>query len=318
MKIPFTDIPTQNFTPGPYRVDEESQQKIREVVQGLLKDQIVVSVENHPDQFVSPIFLVINKDQSARAILNVKKMNQDFLKTRHFKMETLMRVLPLINKDEWFGSWDLRKGYYNVAVHPDFQKFFCFDLDGQRYMFKSLVMGISVAPYIFTKLMAALVQFARAAGIDVSFYIDDTLLRGHSSLKTWMNIRIFGMILQLAGFLLHEKKSVTEPTQQIKYLGFIICSVTMTVRLPEEKEQKLRSTVQQALTDAESETSWTVRSAAQLIGWLLAAIPAVKYGTGHFQSLENVKKWALADFENDYDADGVFWGPLQCKDLRWW
>ena len=224
-----------------------------------MNEEIVVPVEKTPDQFVSPLFLVVNSDQSFRAILNVKKMNKDFLKTRHFKMETLMRVLPLINRGDWFGSWDLRKGYYNVAVHPDYQKFFCFDLDGQRYMFKSLVMGISVAPYIFTKIMAALIHFARAAGIGVSFYIDDTLLRGPSQFVAWRDIRVFGMILQLPGFLLHRTKSVTEPTQQIKYLGFIICSVTMTVSLPEEKEGSLRSTIRQALIDGANNTSWTVR-----------------------------------------------------------
>ena len=34
--------------------------------------------------------------------------------------------------------------------------------------------------------------------------------------------------------------------------------------------------------------------------------------------MENVKKWALVDFDNDYDADAVYWGPQQCKDLFWW
>ena len=217
-------------------MDQNSQEKIRLLVQDLLTERIVVPVEKTPEQFVSPLFLVVNSDRSYRAILNVKKMNEDFLQTRHFKMETLMRVLPLINKGDWFGSWDLRKGYYNVAVHPDFQKFFCFDLDGQRFMFKSLVMGISVAPWIFTKIMAALVQFARSAGIQVSFYIDDTLIRAASYNQAWIDIRAFGKLLQQSGFFLHDKKSVIKPMQEITYLGFIINSRTMTICLPEAKE----------------------------------------------------------------------------------
>ena len=318
VELPFIELPSQAFVPRPYQVDEASQNKIRKLVEELLEQQIVVPVDNAPDQFVSPLFIVTNKDQSSRAILNVKKMNQDFLQTKHFKMETLLRVLPLIRKGDWFGSWDLRKGYYNVAVHPAFQKYFCFDLDGQRFMFKSLVMGISVAPFIFTKIMAALVQFARAAGIDVSFYIDDTLIRASLRLQAWTDIRAFGQLLQLAGFLLHESKSVTEPTQEIKYFGFFINSVSMTLRLPEEKEQKIRSAITTALQDAEQQCPWTIRKAAQLIGWLLAAIPAVRYGEGHFRSLENVKKWALVDADNDYDAPEVFWNTEQCQDMQWW
>jgi hypothetical protein len=44
----------------------------------------------------------------------------------------------------------------------------------------------------------------------------------------------------------------------------------------------------------------------------------VQYGKGHFQSLENVKKWALADSDNDFDTASVFWGQEQITDLNWW
>jgi hypothetical protein len=318
VSIPFTTIPTNSAHNRPYQLDQSSQTILRGFVQDMLRQEVVVPVDRRDDQVVYPFFLVENKDKSLRGILNVKQMNEECLQTKKFKMETLMRVLPLIRPGDWFGSWDLRKGYYNVAVHPDFQRFFCFELEGQRYMFKCLVMGISIAPFIFSKLMAALVHFARAAGIDVSFYLDDTLVRGPSYPLTWRDLRAFGGLLQLAGFLLHEDKSVAEPTQTITYLGFIICSTSMTIQLPTEKEKKIRQALSHALRDAEHQTPWTVRDAAQLIGWLLAAIPAVRYGQGHFQSLENVKKWALLDAGNNYDARTVLWGPTQVNDLQWW
>ncbi len=283
----------------------------------MLEQQVVVPVQRRDDQVVYPFFLVTNKDKSLRGILNVKQMNTDCLQTKKFKMETLMRVLPLIRPGDWFGSWDVRKGYYNLAVHPAFQRFFCFEFEGQRYMFKCL-MGISIAPFIFSKLMGALIQVARAGGIDVSFYLDDTLLRGPTYDIAWRDLRAVGELFQLAGFLLHKTKSVDEPTQVITYLGFVICSRTMTVSLPTEKEQQIRRALTQALLDADAGTPWTVRAAAQLIGWLLAAIPAVKYGQGHFQSLENVKKWALIDSDDDYDAQTVVWGREQTTDLQWW
>jgi hypothetical protein len=318
VSIPFTALPTQTRTPRPYPVDDATQQTIRNFVQDLLVNQVIVPVDKRPDQFVSPFFLVKNNDGSLRGILNVKTLNQDFLKTKKFKMETLLKVLPLIREGDWFGSWDVRKGYYNIAVHPDFQKFFCFDLDGQRYMFKALVRGISVAPYIFSKLMATIVKFARAAGIEVSFYLDDTLLRGPTSIIARRDLRVFGQLLQLAGFLLHEGKSVHEPTQVIKYLGFIIDSRSMTIRLPEEKEARIRSALKQALEDAHRGIPWIIRRAAQLIGWLIAAIPACRYGQGHFRPLENAKKWALVDAQSDYDEENVFWSTKQQEALRWW
>jgi hypothetical protein len=179
-------------------------------------------------------------------------------------------------------------------------------------------MGISIAPFIFSKLMAVLVRFARAAGIDVSFYLDDTLLRGATRSLAWRDLRVFGQLLQLAGFLLHEDKSVDEPTQEIKYLGFIINSCSMTIRLPEEKTTKICDAIRRAVHDTTSHTPWSIRRAAQLIGWLLAALPATKYGQRHFRSLENAKKWALMDANNDYDAEEVVWSASQQRDLNWW
>jgi hypothetical protein len=106
------------------------------VSKDLLDNQVIVRVPKRKDQSVSPFFLMTNSDGSYRGILNVKTLNIKYLQTQKFKMETLLKVLPLIREGDWFGSWDIRKGYYNIAVHPDFQRFFCFDLDGQRYMFK--------------------------------------------------------------------------------------------------------------------------------------------------------------------------------------
>ncbi len=318
VSIPFTAMPTTSSHNRPYQIDDAAREILRGFVNDMIHQQVVVPVARRDDQVVYPFFLVENKDKSLRGILNVKRMNEDCLQTKKFKMETLMRVLPLIRPGDWFGSWDVRKGYYNVAVHPDFQRFFGFDLEGQRYMFKCLVMGISIAPFIFSKLMGALVHFASAAGIDISFYLDDTLIRGPSYPVAWRDLRAFGALLQLAGFLLHEDKSVAEPTQTITYLGFIICSTSMTIELPQEKEKKIRTALTQALRDANQNVPWTVRDAAQLIGWLLAAIPAVRYGQGHFQSLETVKKWAPVDAANNYDSKSVYWGPKQVEELQWW
>jgi hypothetical protein len=258
-------------------------------------------VEKCDDQFVSPFFLVTNSDGSLRGILNVKTLNMDYLQTQKFKMETLLKVLPLIRKGDWFGSWDIRKGYYNVAVHPEFQRFFCFDFEGQRYMFKCLLMGISIAPFIFSKLMATLICVARAARIDISFYLDDILLRAASFDLAWRNLQVVGQLFQLAGFLLHKEKSVQEPTQ-IKYLGFVINSRTMTIQLPKDKQNKIRTTLRQAITDGENRTPRVICKAAQLIGWLLAAVPATRYGQGHFWALENAKKWALVDAHHHYSS----------------
>jgi hypothetical protein len=301
-----------------YPIDSHTHGLVNQFVQELFENQVIVPVGKRDDQFVSPFFLVTNSDGSYCGILNVKTLNVKYLQPQKFNMETLLKVLPLIREGDWFSSWDIHKGYYNDAVHPAFQRFYCFDLDGQGYMFKCLVMGISIAPFIFTKLMATIIRFARGAGIDVSFYLDDTLLRATAYDIAKRDLRVLGQLFQLAGFLLHEDKSVSEPTQEIKYLGFLINSRDMTISLPIEKSSKIREFLRHALQDADSQTPWTIRKAALLIGWLIAALPATRYGAGHFCSLENAKKWVLMDAANDYDAEQVIWSSTQRQDLQWW
>ncbi len=230
--MPFTSEPIQTPVPEPYRLSVEENNLVRKEVTWMVEQKIAVPVTPSSDQIVSPFFLATNKDGTKRPILNVKKINKNHLPKLHFKMETLAQVLPLIRRNDWFTSWDVRKGFFNIAIHPDFRRYFCFEFEGVRYEYTCLVMGLAVAPLFFSKLMAVIVQTARSWGIRVSYYLDDTLIRGPSPKIALEDTRCFGSLLQHSGFLLHDGKSVQKPTQTIEYLGFVLDSQTMTTDWP--------------------------------------------------------------------------------------
>jgi hypothetical protein len=283
----------------------------------MLEQDIVRPVSIQPDQFVSPLFLATNSDQTKRPILNVNEINADYLPKLHFKMETLAVVLPLINRNDWFTSWDLRKGFFNIYIHPSDQKYFCFDFEGQRYQFTCLVMGLSISPLYFSKLVGVLVQLARRWGVQISFYMDDTLLRAPSFLTAKANTQLVGNLFQQAGFLLHGDKSVSEPTQVIKYLGFLIDSVRMCLSLPQDKVKRLQTTVRKALRELNKQRTLTVRIAAKTIGFVVSSIPATTYGKAHYRELEFAKTFQLLQGQNNFDAP--FQWPEDCReDLEWW
>ncbi len=315
-KIPFLSEPRQRRVPKPCVFSATEQVQVREMVMDLLKNQIIEPVPPSDDQFVSQIFLVTNKDLTKRAILNVKEINKNFLPKQHFKMETLQLILPLIRRGDWFGSWDLRKGYFNIAIHPDFHRFFCFDFEGRRYQFKCMVMGLSIAPWFFTKLMAVLVQVARSWGIRVSVYLDDSLTRAPSFTTARNDHQTFGNLLQLAGFLLHGSKSVREPVQRIEHLGFVIDSRTMMIEVPEDKETRIRTAVTSLIRDIIRRKKVSIRRMARVIGLIVSILPAVRYGKLHYRLLEREKIRALAGTK---DFDKKCRWPRSClQDLKWW
>ncbi len=317
VEIPFSSTPVQRSVPFQYQFSQQDADEVRKELNWMLEQEIVKPVPVTPGQFVSPLFLATNHDLTKRPILNVKEINVEYLPKLHFKMETLAIVLPLIKRGDWFTSWDVRKGFFNIYIHPSHQHFFCFDFDGQRYQFTSLVQGLAISPMYFSKLVGVLVQLARRWGIQMSFYMDDTLLRAPHFDLALTNTQLVGNLFQQAGFLLHRDKSVTVPTQQIKYLGFIIDSVSLCLSLPADKVKKLRDATKKAIRELNNKRVLTIRIAAKLVGFIISSLPATVYGKAHYRSLEFAKLEQLQAARDNFDAP--FSWPEDCRaDLEWW
>ena len=69
-------------------------------IQKLLNIGVIKEVEHHPEEFISPIFVIPKKDGEYRMILNLKELNKS-IPYHHFKMETFELALKLV-KPNWF------------------------------------------------------------------------------------------------------------------------------------------------------------------------------------------------------------------------
>ncbi len=233
-------------------------------------------------------------------------------------METLAVLLRLINRGDWFTSWDLWKGFFNIYNHPSsHQHFSCFDFEGQCYQFTCLGTGLFISPKYFSKLVGVLVQLARKWGIQISYNMDDTLLRAPWFVQAAADTQLVGNLFQQAGFLLHRAKSVSTPTQQIKDLGLFTNLVTMCLSLPEDMVKRLRAAVKKAIHELNNRRVLTVRIVAKTVGFVVSLLPATVYGKAHYRSLEFAKLDQLHAANENFD--GPFSWPEQCRDdLEWW
>jgi hypothetical protein len=272
-KILFTSTPTPALSSfaQPRFTDEEANQ-VDQFVEKLRLAQVISVVPRKEHQIVSPIFLTTNHDGSLRLIFNMKKINKECISTTHFKLETLQLILPLIPRGAWFTSWDLVQGFYNVLVHASQRHFFCFDWRGERYQFRALPMGCAESPRIFSKVVRAVVYRARALGINVFSYLDDTLTFDLSFNVARQKSYQFADLLTEVGFLLHKDKSVREPTQRILFLGFIIDSVSMTLEIPHEKFLAIQELVREALDVVDTRAATSLRFLARVVGKLISVL----------------------------------------------
>ena len=154
-------------------------------------------------------------------------------------METLHSAIASMRKDCFFGSVDLSDAFYSILIREQDRKYFRFVHNNQKFQFTALIMGLTHSPRIFTKILKPVFATLRAKRHISSAYIDDSCLRGATFSLCEQNIEDTVKLMDSLGLTVHPGKSVLVPTQQIIFLGFLLCSVTMTVRLVPAKCQEI-------------------------------------------------------------------------------
>ena len=309
----FVTSPSQARWPPPLKFDPIERQGIDIEIAKFLKKQIISASAHEPHEFISNIFSRRKKDGSFRVILNLSDLNE-FVKYEKFKMDSLEIALKLVEKGSFFTSLDFKDFYYSVAIHKNYRKYFKFFWNGKLYEFNALPQGFAAAPRLVTRLMKPVFASLRQRGHVSTGFIDDSLLIAptwrDSCTNTWDSAQLFTDL----GFVIHPTKTVFIPCQEIQYLGAIINSHFMHVRLPDDKVKNILSLVDQALAHGVP----TIREMARLVGNLVATSPAIEHAQLFYRELELAKAVALRNAHGNFDAPMTSLSPRAHSDLQWW
>ena len=310
--IELEEFVTQSFIPEPYRYPLYKQLKIQVEIDKMLKKGVIVRVEPSRNQFVSNIFTRDKNDNTLRIILDLSDFNE-FVTYRHFKMDTLQHAIDLMFQDCWFASIDWKDAYYCVPIGIDFRKYLTFEWQGQRFQYTCYPNGLSSAPRNFTKLTRVLFSELRKKGHINTSYIDDCLLIGTTKEHCKQNVYDTVILTEETGFVIHPVKSVLEPVQEITYLGFILRSTDMTVRLTPSKAEKLQKACQKLI----SKQTVTIQELAEVTGMMVASFPGQQFGPLFYRNCDNLKNKALKLHKGNYRAKLNI--TTECiEDLLWW
>ena len=143
-------------------------------------------------------------------------------------------------------------------------------------------MGLTHSPQVFTKILEPVFANLRARGHISSAYIYDSCLQGPTFDKCLSNNHDTIQLMDSLGLTVNLGKSVIQPTQQIVFLGFLLCSVTMSVRLPSDMCRAVIELCQEVL----SQKRVTIRKFSKLIGILVATEPGIEYVPLYYKPLE--------------------------------
>ena len=303
--------PKQSMVPAPYKLTAEEKEAVDTEINRLLEFGII-EPSHDQEGFISNIFTRPKKDGGYRMILDLSELNLN-ITYHHFKMDTLETAIKLIFRGCYMTSIDLKDAYYSVPISEKHRKYLRFSWGNQIWRFTALPNGLSSGPRLFTKLLKPPLSHLRKLGITVLAYIDDTLMVSKSLPEAEIATRKVAETFSDLGFIIHPKKSVVKPSQEIQFLGFILDSAKMQVRLTDEKKNEIKELCATLL----SKECHSIRVVATALGKFVAAFPGVENGKLHYRELERAKIHALKKHHGHFDRTMNL--SLKAKDdIRWW
>ena len=137
------------------------------------------------------------------------------------------------------------------------------------------------------------------AGPYLIAYADDSYLQWDSYESCLKNVNDTTIMLRPLGLAIHPEKSLLKPTQNLIYLGFIVNSKDMILKLTEEKKERFYHVCTKLFEKSKS----TIRFVAQVIS--------------NYRALETDKIIGLKSHRQNYDAE-IKLSNEAYSELIWW
>lgn len=312
VRLPFTEVPSQVKEPREYRMAESQIELINRELELMQNKGAIAISEEEEGQFISNIFSRPKPNNRLRIILDLTELNE-YLQYEKFKMTNLKTAYDLILPNAFMGSIDLRDAYYSLPIHPQHRKYLKFRWQGKLFQFDAMPNGLACAPRVFTKIMLPVFAFVREQKGNCFHYIDDSFVIDEKYDTCQEILKFLAQTLDDLGFVIHDEKSVTQPTQKLTFLGFIIDTVQMRVTPTSKKVEKIKTTGEALLRK-----EWmTIREVASFVGLAQSYAEASDYGRNHLKEIEIEGIKALACNQGRFEAKMWLRRPAK-QNILWW
>lgn len=203
---------------------------------------------------ISPLGLVPKKTQGQFRIIHHLSypdggsinsgIPPDLCSVRYQNIDTAAAIIKLFGKGCHMAKTDIEQAYRIVPISPGDYDLLGFCIDGKYYYDKSLPMGLSLSCNIFETFSSAL-QWIAEVKLGVSgcaHILDDFLFIAPSYYKTMSDLSTFLKLTNELGVPIKSDKTVL-PCTTISFVGIELDSIKMEKRLPQDKLQKIRYTL---------------------------------------------------------------------------
>ncbi len=260
------------------------------------------------------------KENAWRDVWDQRPVNKHLHK-KPFKFETLETVARMMGRGWFFATLDLKDAYHHIGLSPRSQRFCAFRWLGKIIVSLVLNFGLSLAPWLFTKVMRTPVTHWRRHGISVVLYLDDLIVMAPSRELLQRHMDQIKDDLEQLGLTVNWEKSHWEPTQRGEYLGVVIDTLQGTFEISQAQltrlERELKQFAQEAIeTKAVVPARAAARMAGRIICWNKALPQAALVTHKLFTCLKSVaNRWESTVAVSEEALHDLKW--LQ-ENLRLW
>ncbi|KAK0403958.1 hypothetical protein QR680_017214 [Steinernema hermaphroditum] len=308
--IPFAQMPpmqrhppSTTGCPNPMLAAEIEDLKQKGAIRKIARSEV---------RWLSIVFAIPKKDGSARPVVNLKPLNK-YLESRHFKMESISSLRSLLTQGDFMIKIDMKDAFFGIPMAPSSQPYLSICFADNYYCFTALPFGLSLAPYVYAKVMRTVAAWLRSQGIRLIVYLDDWLFLEQSRTTLERLVPQLLALFEHLGMVVNTEKSELQPTQTIEFLGLRVCAKREFLSIPDNKIQRIKTDCDRLLaTDRCS-----IRRLSETLGRINACSAACYYSALMSRRLQMALRAALAEAHNNYEASMSL--SSEClEDLRWW
>ena len=253
-------IATARTVPIPMRkAVEETLQK--------MEQQDIITKVTKPTEWCAPMVPVAKPkktpedDLSVRICVDYKKLNA-CLRRESFQMPVFEELTAQFAGAAVFSKLDAAAGFFQIPLSPESQPLTTFMTPFGRYMFKRLPMGCNIAPEVYQRKVAELLE-----GLEgVAIYMDDVVVYGDNHQSHDARLKAVLDRMQEAGLKLNREKCKFRQ-EEVEFLGHNISKEG--VKITDKKNAAI-----QALQRPENKKE--LQSALGMINYLTRFVPGAQ------------------------------------------
>ncbi len=207
------------------------------------------------------------------------------------------------------AKFDVEGAFRTVPVHPEDRWLLGMSWEGHVYVDKVLPFGLRSAPKLYNAVADALLWILENSdGLEGIHYLDDFLLFGDpNSDQCEHALRLALDRCDALGVPVAPRKT-EGPSTTLTFLGLELDTLSMTVRLPPLKLDRLRREIQRW----ECQKSCTKRELLSIIGQLQHACCAIRPGRSFLRRMIELSK-CVKELHHRVRLNAAF-----RSDLKWW